>query len=587
MNAPAPRRRLGNPGLAVSLLLLGLLLAVNVVAVWGILAARQGARREALGELELQTAVHARSLEAALATLRGDLLFLRQSPPLAQTLPTGALGDPMAQRWHRLDVEGTLLLFLEAHPPVRRLVVAAPGAEPVVVGRSAEAPVVLPPEAGADDGQAAGAGEGGLLRGRWPIGPRGEAGTLEAAVSLDLLLAAVTPGLEGRVALVRDGAPAAAGGDGGELVALVPVQGPGWEPPLAATLVRREDAGRLLRSVEALAGRFRTTVALNVAVVALTMVLGLLAFRQVRRAARLAAEKDHQLRLRELERQLLHSERLASVGRLAAGVAHEINNPLEGMANYLTLLDEELAAGDPGAARDHGRRVGEGLERVAEIVRRLLALSSPGHGPRQRVDLGRVVAETVEFVRGAGAFPGVELRLEAAGGEGPVVLGNAVTLGQLLLNLVLNACQAMPGGGSVEVTVATEAGDGTGDGTAGDAGAGRADRALVTVADRGPGLPPEAADHLFEPFFSTRGSTGLGLAVSRGIAADHGGEIRAADRPGGGAVFAVTLPLAGAAEPSAGPEPRRGSPGAARAGAPGGDRAPTAAAVPAGEGPVR
>jgi signal transduction histidine kinase len=522
--------RVHDPGLAVSLLLLGLLLAVNAVAIVGILTAGDGARREALTELELETEIHARSLEAALASLRGDLLFLSQSPPLARALPAPAQDDPMARRWRRLDLEGTLLLFLEAHPPVRWLALAGAGAEPAVVaGREGGAPVVLPPAAAA----APPAPDADLLHGRWPLGGgAGAAGTLAAAVSLDELLRSAAPGLEGRLALVRDGEAAGGGPEPGEapaFVARVPVADQGWEPPLAATLERRESESRLVGSVEALAGRYRATVVLNVAVIALTLVLGFLAFRQVRRAERLAAETEHQVRLRELERRMLHSERLASVGRLAAGLAHEINNPLAGMGNYLALLEDELAAGRPEAARGFARRVREGLDRAAGTLRRVLAFSSPGGGPRGPLDLAAVVAETVEFVRGAGRFPGVVVTAAAA--EGTVaVVGNEVTLGQLVLNLILNACEAQPGGGVVEVAVA-RAGD----------------WACLTVADRGPGLPAEARERLFDPFVSTRGSTGLGLAICHGIAGDHGGEIRAADRPGGGALFEVRLPLAGVA----------------------------------------
>ena len=512
-----------DPGLAVSLALLALLLAVNAVAVGGILSARDGARREALNELELQTEVHARSLEASLAGLRGDLLFLSQSPPLTRTLPSPARDDPMARRWRRLDVEGTLVLFLAAHPAVERLVVRdRERRATAVAGRRGGAPVVLSPTAAADPAAAAEA----TVAGRWPlsgVGGGGAEGVLEATVSLAAVLAEAAPGLEARLTLVRDGAAPAPDGD--PFAARVPVRDDGWDPPLAATLVRHEAASSLVRSVEELAARYRTTVLLNVAVVALTLALGLLAFRQMRRAERLTAERAHEVRLRELERQLLHSERLASVGRLAAGMAHEINNPLEGMGNYLSLLDDELAAGDAAAARPLVRRVREGLERAAGILRRVLTASESEGDARSTLDLRRPVAEAVEFVRGAGRFPGVDVRLRAPDDAVPVV-GSAVTLGQLVLNLLLNACQAQPQGGEVEVTVER-----------------REEEARVAVADRGPGLP-QGGERLFEPFYSTRGSTGLGLAVCHRIAREHGGAMEAADREGGGAVFTLRLPLA-------------------------------------------
>jgi signal transduction histidine kinase len=153
-------------------------------------------------------------------------------------------------------------------------------------------------------------------------------------------------------------------------------------------------------------------------------------------------------------------------------------------------------------------------------------MSSPGGNPRQPLDLRRVVSEAVGFVRGAGALQPLEVRLREPD-RAVAVVGDPVTLGQLFLNLVLNASQAQPGGGEVEVSFQPD-------------GAWIA----VLVADRGPGLPRADRERLFEPFFSTRGSTGLGLAVCHGIAAAHGGEIRAQDRPGGGAVFTVRLPLA-------------------------------------------
>ena len=113
------------------------------------------------------------------------------------------------------------------------------------------------------------------------------------------------------------------------------------------------------------------------------------------------------------------------------------------------------------------------------------------------------------------------------------VEGNAVTLGQLFLNLLLNAAQIQGGRGEIEIACRSEGG-----------------RAVVRVADRGPGISAEARGHLFEPFFSTRGSIGLGLAVCAGIVRDHGGIIRAANRDGGGAELTVELPLLAAAATS-------------------------------------
>ena len=247
----------------------------------------------------------------------------------------------------------------------------------------------------------------------------------------------------------------------------------------------------------------------------------------------LAAENRQQARLRELERRMLHSDRLARVGRMAAGVAHEVNNPLEGMSNYLTLLEEDLAAGEVEGARRLVPRVREGLERVAAVIRGMLALSAPGRGEKQPLDLRRPVEQAMSFVAAQRAYAAVTLRADLA--EEPVTVeGNATTLGQLVLNLLLNAAQCQPDGGEVEIRCGVTAGN-----------------AFVRVADRGPGFPAEASERLFEPFYSTRGSTGLGLAVCHSIALDHGGTLQAGNRADGGAEVVLELPLAAAVQPGA------------------------------------
>ena len=276
--------------------------------------------------------------------------------------------------------------------------------------------------------------------------------------------------------------------------------------------------------MESLAARYRRTVLLNAAIITLSLGLGLVAFRQARRSARLTAAAEQQARVRELERQLFHSERLASVGQLAAGLAHEINNPLEGMTNYLSLLREDLADGRAEEARELVELLAEGVGRVAGIIHQVLAFADPGRTPKSQLDLAAVVRHTAGFVAANPAHSGIRIAIDLPSEPLPV-MGNEVTLGQLLLNLLVNACQAQPRGGEVEISARASGG-----------------RAVLTVADRGPGLAPEIRDRLFEPFQSTRGSTGLGLAVCHGIAADHEGEISVVPRPGGGTVFRVDLP---------------------------------------------
>jgi two-component system C4-dicarboxylate transport sensor histidine kinase DctB len=278
--------------------------------------------------------------------------------------------------------------------------------------------------------------------------------------------------------------------------------------------------------VEPVARRYRMSLALNVGVMTLTVLLASFAVQQARRRARLEARAEEERRVRELERQLFHAERLGTVGRLAAGLAHEINNPLEGMANYLSLAHEDLTRGDTDSADRRLQRVGEGVDRVAAIVRQVLGHADPATAATTRapVDVGGLARQTLEFVKSRREFAHIDFALDEVGAP-LVVPGNAVTLGQLLLNTVLNACEAQPVRGEVHVS------------------ARRADgHVVIEVADRGPGIKPADRARIFEPFYSTKQSTGLGLSVCHAIVAEHQGELAAEDRAGGGALFRIRLP---------------------------------------------
>jgi signal transduction histidine kinase len=505
--------------------LLVALALLNAASLWGIWATRRGARGAAEHDFELRTTVLARSVEAELASLRADFLFLARSPPLTGLLGSLESPDPLVRRWSRLDAEGTLLLFLEAHPEVRCLAIEeAEGRALVIAGWTGEAPVIFPPMT-----------KPGILtswfQGRWPTDPRQPEGpSLHAYLDRRRLLEAVVPDARGTLSL--EIAPAASdAAEGAGLVAAVPVADAAWEPPVDWLLTAREDEGQLLRSVEAVTGLYGTTVAVNVAVMSLGLLLGVVAFRNLRRAARLEAERQQQERVRELERQLMHSERLASVGRLAAGLAHEINNPLEGVSNYLGLLDEDLAAARLEGSRELLALAEEGVGRAAEVIRQVLAYSDPGRGAVARLDLREALQRSVDFVRRNPDHRGVDIDV-AMPTEPLTVEGNPVTLGQVFLNLLLNASEAQSGVGRLELTAAADDGS-----------------AVVRVADRGAGIAPQDLERIFEPFFSTKESTGLGLAVSQGIVESHGGTLSAANRDGGGAVLEVRLPLANEEEP--------------------------------------
>jgi two-component system sensor histidine kinase DctS len=212
------------------------------------------------------------------------------------------------------------------------------------------------------------------------------------------------------------------------------------------------------------------------------------------------------------------------VGRLAAGIAHEINNPLEGMANYLTLGRDALGRGDAEGASRHLGAVKQGLDRAAAIVRQVLAHADPAQAPKTPVDLNEVLRETEAFVRSRKEFR--HLTFELALADGPLLVhGNRVMLGQVATNLLVNACEVQPERGEVRISSRLVEG-----------------LAIAEFADRGPGISESDRQRVFEPFFSTKDSTGLGLSICHTIARQHDGELDVRLREGGGSVFRLRLP---------------------------------------------
>jgi PAS domain S-box-containing protein len=228
-----------------------------------------------------------------------------------------------------------------------------------------------------------------------------------------------------------------------------------------------------------------------------------------------------------LDQQLVQSGKLAAIGELAAGVAHEINNPLFAILGLTEFL---LKDADEGS-RPHQRLEliqQTGLE-IKEIVRALLDFARENAEERHVVPLEDVVHSTVDLVRRTNAHKGVEL-VDSYDADGALVLASPNQLKQICLNLIANARQAMPLGGTVRVDVRRAGG-----------------YVLASVADDGPGIEPAVLARIFEPFFTTKrqtGGTGLGLSVSLGIAESHGGSLTAASQPGRGATFTLRLPLA-------------------------------------------
>jgi two-component system C4-dicarboxylate transport sensor histidine kinase DctB len=259
---------------------------------------------------------------------------------------------------------------------------------------------------------------------------------------------------------------------------------------------------------------------------ALTLVLGVAALKESRRRERIEASAREEARTRKLEQQLFHAERLTTIGRLAAGMAHEINNPLEAMSNWLALARENLSRGKLADAESHLTRVKEGLDRAAAIVRQVLAHAEPSSASRAVVDLHDVIGNASRLVQARREFGRIRFALEL-GSDPLLVRGNEVMLGQVALNLILNACEMQPEGGEVVVSSRSEG-----------------KQVIAEFADRGPGVPEANRDRLFEPFFTTRSSTGLGLSISHSIVRQHEGELLFLPRDGGGSVFRLTLPAA-------------------------------------------
>jgi two-component system sensor histidine kinase HupT/HoxJ len=269
----------------------------------------------------------------------------------------------------------------------------------------------------------------------------------------------------------------------------------------------------------------------------------------------------HQLRqaheeLKRTQQQLLHSEKMASLGRLVAGVAHELNNPIsfvlgnvhalqryaERLTRYVAFLEDRVPEAERAPARAEGRIARvladlpslmdgtlEGAQRTADIVSGLKRFSAVGREEYTPLELNDVIQRAIEWVRKGSAR---DFTVHWQRGAPLPVLGNAGHLLQVAMNLVQNAYDAAAAVPGNTPTLTIEA---------------RLDEQQVQVhfVDNGPGLQPEHLGRVFEPFFTTKPvgqGTGLGLSISFGIVEKHGGRLEAGNAPGGGADFTLTLP---------------------------------------------
>jgi two-component system, NtrC family, sensor kinase len=236
--------------------------------------------------------------------------------------------------------------------------------------------------------------------------------------------------------------------------------------------------------------------------------------------------KVHQ-ELEAAQSQLVHTEKIASLGRMAAGVAHEINNPLAGILIYAELLQREMAADD--AHRENLEVIINQTMRCQQIVNRLLDFSRQTLGQRKLFDLNDVVHRCVELISHQAFFHNIKV-IEELDPFLPQIIGDPGQLQQVFTNLLLNAADAMNGQG--RITIATRPNS-------------SGDRVVLTFTDTGSGISPEIRDKIFEPFFTTKPpgkGTGLGLSIVYGVIKRHGGTIEA-DSSGGGTTFTIRLSL--------------------------------------------
>jgi signal transduction histidine kinase len=245
--------------------------------------------------------------------------------------------------------------------------------------------------------------------------------------------------------------------------------------------------------------------------------------------SRLGSQLEHRYErqseeLRETSARAEVAEELASIATIAAGLAHEIGTPMGVIQGHAELLENQLTDEGP---RLRLRIIQEQIERISGIMRNLLDMARPHERVHERVDLRQILQDSVQFLAEKFRHRQIAVKMEMQ--QPSHVLGDASKLQQIFLNLLLNAVDAMPEGGEIEIHLAA-----------------REKVAQVRIADTGRGIDPDVLDRIFDPFFTTKEAGrghGLGLMVTKNILRDHCGRIEAANRAGRGTEFRIELPL--------------------------------------------
>ena len=278
-----------------------------------------------------------------------------------------------------------------------------------------------------------------------------------------------------------------------------------------------------LLAIESLAGILAAVVSNADQYQRMQEVVRRLRVTEIELKARMEAQQD-------AEHRLVQAAKLAAVGEMAAGIAHELNNPLTTVTGFSELVLEEIPQG--AAHREELEMVLHEARRASDVVRRLLDFSRQGERSRTRADLNEIVEDVVALTKHLIHTNGVRLTLDLMK-DLPWVSVDRNQMKQVLLNLIHNGLQAMPSGGNLQVITSTARRD-------------NRDWVTMSVCDSGVGISSKDKDRIFEPFFTTRGDiggTGLGLSVTYGIVTDHGGTIEVNTNPGNGSMFRVWLPI--------------------------------------------
>ena len=236
--------------------------------------------------------------------------------------------------------------------------------------------------------------------------------------------------------------------------------------------------------------------------------------------------------VRDLERRVVQAEKLSSLGKLAASVAHEINNPMTAVAAYVDSLLERSEAGlvPPPDETDKLRKVRDNAQRILRFTQDLVSYARPASDKPQELDIHPILELAVSFCSHELEVHAVTLQRRFHQPM-PRLLGVPSHLVQVFVNLITNACHALDRGGTLALSTGLDQG-----------------RAFIRVTDSGPGIPAEQLNEIFEPFFTTKPAgkgSGLGLSIVRGIVEKHGGRVEVQSTPGNGTVFSVWLPLPG------------------------------------------